>query len=436
MTHASPIGESVISSGALGQLPDVAKRLSLGKRVLAVTDEVVLNIAGEKAMSLWERNGLRVSRRVFKNPVIPDERALGEVLVAADNTVDFLVSLGGGSVTDITRYVATRLNKPYIPMPTAISMDGFFTNIALLIIGGMKTTIDTDSPAAVIADMDVISHAPARMNAAGFGEMASKFTSMADWYAASLINGELYCDEVERLMMEAVDQSMGSSKGLAAGDPEALLNLTDALYKSGVAMYWCGSARPAAGGEHHLTHFWVMRHNERGVAPNMHGHEVGVGAVLILDLWERMLAIDEKTFDVEAALKKMPSREEWTQTVKTAYRAAAPEAFKAQKNKSFDRGVRRREILRILDALPKLRSKFGGFLPGHQQLARMLKEAGAPYLPSQLHVRRDELIDSIRYAKEVRSKYTSLWVADALGILDDVSVAIADDAEALKKTLS
>ena len=50
-------------------------------------------------------------------------------------------------------------------------------------------------------------------------------------------------------------------------------------------MYWYGSARTGAGAEHHLTHYWVMRHNARGEKPNLHGAEAGVGSVLVCDLW-------------------------------------------------------------------------------------------------------------------------------------------------------
>ncbi len=105
------------------------------------------------------------------------------------------------------------------------------------------------------------------MNAAGLGEMAAKLTAISDWYAAHLIKGEHYCAEIENLMKEAIDQAFATSEGVSKGDPKALLSLTDALYKSAVDMNWYGSARTGAGAEHHLTHYWVMRHAARGQSP-------------------------------------------------------------------------------------------------------------------------------------------------------------------------
>lgn len=434
-THASTIQRALIEKGALAGLPGMIKDLSYGTRVLVVTDQIVYGLIGEKVKNLWEEEGLQLSWHIFKTPMLPDEKAIGEVFVAAGEGIDTFIALGGGSVCDVTRYVAFRLGIPLIPIPTAITHDGFFTDLSLLLIGGMKTTLTCMPPSAFLADIDVISGAPVRMNAAGLGEMASKYTALADWYAASLVNGEWFCDGIFDLMREAIDQAFAASDGVGKGDIDALLSLTDALYKSAVDMSWYGSARTGAGAEHHLTHYWVMRHAVRGEKPNMHGEEVGVGAVVIIDMWERMLAIDEKNFDVDAAVDKMMDKEQWTEHVKLGYGEAAPEAFKAQKNKNFSREDRRAEIVRILEALPLLREKLS-YLPNYKEFALKLKNAGAPYLPSQLHVTREELIDSIVYAKEVRSKYTSLWIADALGLLPEFSVALADDIEELEKELA
>ncbi|MGI6150765.1 MAG: iron-containing alcohol dehydrogenase [Christensenellales bacterium] len=379
-THCSRIGEALIGEGTLKRMPELLNRLGIGNNILVVTDEVLYGLIGEKAKALWEAGGLSPMFFIFPCPVLPDETAIGKVLVAADEKVDALVALGGGSVTDVVRYVAHRIKKPHIPVPTAMSHDGFFTDMALLLIGGMKTTLICEPPAAFLADMDIIKKAPVRMNAAGLGEMASKLTAVADWYAAHLIRGEHFCEEVENLMREAIDQAFATSEGVKSGDPTALLSLTDALYKSAVDMSWYGSARTGAGAEHHLTHYWVMRHAMRNERPNMHGEEVGVAAVLVIDMWNRILSIDEGTFDIEKAVQAMPSKDEWVQMVEKGYGPSAPEAFKAQKNKSFDPNERREEIRRILDSLPALRKKLS-FLPDYKDLARRLKKPAHPLFP-------------------------------------------------------
>ena len=48
----------------------------------------------------------------------------------------------------------------------------------------------------------------------------------------------------------------------------------------------------------------------------------------------------------------------------------------------------------------------------------MLKSAGAPATPEEIGITVQDAVDSIRMAKEVRSKYTILGVLDDLGLLD------------------
>ena len=96
MTHSSPIGMTVIREGALEALPEVLEHLELGKNILVVTDSMVYDIIGWSAIEQWEKAGLNIKKHVFPLPLIPDERALGIVMVAATKEIDAIVCLGGG----------------------------------------------------------------------------------------------------------------------------------------------------------------------------------------------------------------------------------------------------------------------------------------------------------------------------------------------------
>ena len=55
------------------------------------------------------------------------------------------------------------------------------------------------------------------------------------------------------------------------GEKKAIENLTDALYKSAVAMAWYDSSPCGSGAEHQLNHFWIKCQDEKGVPQSMHG---------------------------------------------------------------------------------------------------------------------------------------------------------------------
>ena len=59
--------------------------------------------------------------------------------------------------------------------------------MAVLLRNGVKRTVPSRWPDALIVDLEVIADAPPDMNQAGFGELCSMFTAPADWHLATAI---------------------------------------------------------------------------------------------------------------------------------------------------------------------------------------------------------------------------------------------------------
>lgn len=107
-------------------------------------------------------------------------------------------------MTDVVRYVATRLKLECVSIPSAMTMDGFFTNMSIIIVDGLQVTYYLNYPSLILADSDIIAKAPSVMNAAGVGEVISKISAGMDWYAGKLIKDIYYCDRVEAMMGECI----------------------------------------------------------------------------------------------------------------------------------------------------------------------------------------------------------------------------------------
>ena len=69
----------------------------------------------------------------------------------------------------------------------------------------------------------------------------------------------------------------------------------EALVVTGIAMYYVGNSRPASGCEHHLSHFWEMRFLMEGRKPVLHGTKVGVGMIIVTQMYH-MLAQERWIF--------------------------------------------------------------------------------------------------------------------------------------------
>jgi|GEM_PF-1010894 len=428
-THVMPVGEVSIGAGIAKSLPSHVARLHLGKKGLLITDEVIFNSLGQDIYEAWLAQGLEISCFVLKGRILPNEDAVGRVVCNVPFGTDYLVSIGGGTVTDIVRYVATRLQIPGVSIPSAMTMDGFFTNMSVIIINGLQNTYYLDYPALILADTEIIAKAPSFMNAAGAGEVISKISAAMDWYAANQIKDIYYCDAVADMMGQCIQEGScdATIEGIPSGIPSAVQSLTDALYKSAVGMAWYGSSPCGSGAEHQLNHFWIMCQDNKKIRQSMHGQAVGVGAVVNLMIWEEIMKLDFSHFDIDGALDRMISREEWSAAIQRVYGEGAEDILKLQKtNHSFDRNTRRLELVRILERIEALRNKLSS-LPTAEALSRKLETAGGPNRPQQLNIDRQELIDSICYAKEMRTgRYNSLWMIESLGIQEKVANAVAE----------
>ncbi|MEG1431951.1 iron-containing alcohol dehydrogenase [Eubacterium sp.] len=421
--HTMPVGKVVIGPEVARTLPAQLEALSLTGKGFLVTDAVVHEVLGEALLTRWRAAGAAVSTYILPGGSRADEAAIGNILCHMPTDTGFLISLGGGMVTDAVRYVASRMKLPCVAIPSAMTMDGFFTNMSVIIIDELQKTHYLDYPDLILADTSIIAGAPSQMNAAGMGEVVSKISAAMDWYSGKLVKDLYYCEAVEAMMADCIRKgaSRETAEGIVVGDPEAVSSLTDALYRSAVAMAWYGSSPCGSGAEHQLNHYWVMCQENRGLPQSMHGQMVGVGAVVNLKLWQYILALDEETFDTQKALDNLWEEREWQEGIRRTYGAGAEEIFDVQRdNHSFDPVIRQREIHRILEALPALREKFTA-LPNADIIAQWLSVAGAPRMPKELGITEEELIDSLYYAKESRAgRYNALWVIEALGCLPEV----------------
>jgi glycerol-1-phosphate dehydrogenase [NAD(P)+] len=100
------------------------------------------------------------------------------------------VAVGSGTINDLTKLAAHRLNRPYMVVATAASMDGYTAYGASITHQGSKQTFDCPAPRAVLADLEVIARAPGGMNASGYADLLAKNVAGADWILADAMGVE------------------------------------------------------------------------------------------------------------------------------------------------------------------------------------------------------------------------------------------------------
>lgn len=428
-THSTVLEGVTVGAGAMNTLPDYVEKYHF-KNLYLACDEITYGIAGEKVMDILKKAGIKAKVHVFTGGrFIPDEKALGELMIDADKDCDLVVAVGTGSINDMCRFFSYQMGVPYAIVATAAPMDGFASSGAALIINSMKVTIPAQTPLFIIGDTDVLCGAPPRMVAAGLGDLLGKFTCLNDWRISKVVNNEYYCDTIVNLVNDCINNVLSNADNVASRDPQVIGDIMEGLVLTGVAMSFIGNSRPAAGCEHHMCHFWETLELQEGKIPVLHGTKVAVGTVMILKMTE---FLREKRPDFEAAREKAKAYDQaaWEKKIQEIYGASASSVIalehESKKNETEGRLARIDAIEANWDEIVRLMNEY---MPTAERMMEILKSLEAPCLPAQIGFDSERLYNALVYAKETRARYSMLSMMADLGVTEELAQRVVDFAE-------
>lgn len=417
--HYAPLKDVSIGKNALEDLPRIAKKQGY-RSLYLICDPITYGIAGKRCLELLAKADLTASAITLHHTGF-NEATLGELVINMPDTCDLCVAVGTGAINDMTRYFSFRMHRPFFTVATAAPMDGFASSLAVLNINELKTSIEAQTPSAIIGDTEILKGAPSRMIAAGLGDLLGKSTCLCDWKLAKVINGEHYCGHIAELVEQCVEDVLKVADKAVARDPETLGRIMEGLVLTGVAMSLYGNSRPASGCEHHMSHYWEMMFEQAGQKPVPHGTQVGVGTVLVLKLVEalRKKPVD---FDRARAAARAYDPAKWEVDIRRAYGPAAEGVIameaKARKNETTARLAR----INAMEAQWAEIDELLMALPAPETVMALLRSLGSPCLPAEIGVEGSLLRNTLLYCKEVRTRYTilqMLWDLDLLESLAD-----------------
>ena len=288
--HSVGIQRILVGPGVAAHAAAFVAGQCVGKPVLVVSDNNTFAAQGRVVLEALGAAGVEALSWSYQTTgfLVPDERAVGELLLATPPNAGLIVAVGSGTLNDLSRIISARTGIPYLVVCTAPSVDGYTSTVSPLIIGGQKTTLEAVYPRAIFADPEVLRSAPPLLLQAGFGDLLGKVTALSDWEFSRRLNGEYHCATIEAMVRRALDATIAGAPGVAARDPEAVTALFDALVLSGLAMGMVGNSRPASGAEHHLSHYWEMDALKNHEPHALHGNAVGSATVAVARTYELM----------------------------------------------------------------------------------------------------------------------------------------------------
>ena len=366
--HELETKKVVVEYGAINNFERYMADVGLaGKKRAVIYDTVIYKLTEGKHIAadqeiVLEANGLRAEDTVIE-----------EMMKKLDKP-EVIVAYGAGTIMDFGRYPAYKLGIPFVAVPTLASSDGFTANICSAILNGQKKSTPMCAPVLVVADLDIIKGAPARLVASGINDILSKYISLLDWKVSHLVAGEYYCPMVADLAQEALDIMRKAADEYAAtgvADHEAM---TMAQMKSGLTMQLLNHSRAASGAEHLMAHLVEMQPPRFESAEGIHGECVGVGTFACIKEYHRLASLPTPKAKPFEPLSEQWIREKFGDRL-------APGIIKENENDvlaTFD-------PQNIVDHWDEIRAMINE-LPSVEEAEALYKGCNAKYLPEHIGI--------------------------------------------------
>lgn len=326
----APLGMKRIEIGpeALYLLPETVSELSRGDHesphIVLVTDATPMWRDGKDLKEEAERllaGRFEVERAVIgagHDGLHADEEALNEAEAVVDNA-DCVAVVGSGTITDICKVATHRAGGvPLVVVQTAASVDGYSDDVSVVLKSGVKRTIPSRWPDALLVDLPTVAQAPTAMTTAGFGDAISLYTAPADCYLASILGlDHSYHPAPIEMMMGHGREVTDAAAGVGRQEPEAMERLVRLLVVRGIASGVSGSTAILSGAEHLVSHMIDMHASQQDLPLGVHGAQVGVATVPVAAAWDVLFdELDPSKVDIDSCF---PEPEEMESAVREAF---------------------------------------------------------------------------------------------------------------------
>lgn len=456
------IGPMLFESDALHKLPSVLRRIGAdpAQPLQLITDSTPMRRGKDSLKPLVRRvlqkEGWKPETTVLKPDSSGHVRADQERISAVETRLRpkaAVISIGSGTVTDIAKHACHNFEKKngcrlaYAAYPTANSVGAYTSNVAAVYVNGVKRSLDSRLPDAVVYDLETLRDAPYAMTVAGAGEMLVCFTSFPDWLIAHRLGMDSSYTEFQHTLIEPFRAVFISNPaGLRERTLEAMAVEAKFMAVAALGGSLIHASTHLSGYEHVMSHLIDQQSELSGRPPALHGTQVVLASMLVSEAYRLFLAAFnpadvrfDRCYPVESDMKK---RIEAAFAVLDPSGRTAAECWGEYRVK-LERWHSNRQVFRgFLENWQEIRGGIERFLRPPEHIASILVELGSPLSFDELDPPVDEALVKFAFlnAPLIRRRAT---LGDLLVFLDWDRVALWENvwrgtkavAEAARKTL-
>ena len=405
-----PFDTIIIDEDLTGREADLVQPLKLGDVITVVADH-----------NTWEAMGRRVKQQLAKIATVrelilpPDIHCDAPTIAnitAQTSGSHGLVAVGSGVLSDSVKFASFQDGRPYCTFGTAASMNGYAASTASVTLSsGLKTSLPAHAPRGIFLDLKVSASAPSWLSAAGLGDSLCRPTAQVDWWLSHRLFGTHYSGTPYALQQGEEAPMLAAAAGLATGSIEANGILQRVLTLCGLGVCFTNVSNHGSMGEHSISH-WIDMFAGAAHPGTTHGTQVGVASLSMARLQHRLLSLKNPpqiraTIIDEAGMMRRYGPE------------IGPTCIADSKKKALDAAGATAFNRRIADLWPVLREELQAFTLPVDVMERALKAAGGPTTATEMGLDVTIYRNALRYAREIRNRYSFLDLADDAGLLED-----------------
>lgn len=389
---------------------DVLAPLQLGRRLAVVSD-----------VNTHEAMGRRVARHLkalgtIEELVLPGNTHCDEPTIAMvqekTRHADAVVAVGSGALSDTCKFATFKDGRKYATFGTAASMNGYAASTAsVTLANGYKTSLPAHAPRGIFLDLKVSASAPYWLSAAGLGDSLCRPTAQVEWWASHRLFGTFYSGVPYTLIGGDEGKMIESAAGLCNNEIAANGHLHRVLTLCGLGVCFTGVSHHGSMGEHQVSH-WIDMFAGAAHPGTTHGQQVGVASLAIARLHHELLALDTPPLIRATHIEEREFIARYGEDIGRMCYAEA-------KKKSFDRAGAEAFNRKLADLWPQLREELKPMLMDPAKMKATIAAAGGPTTATELGLDRRLWRNAMKFARDVRNRWSFLDLADDAGLLDD-----------------
>jgi len=278
-----------LQNGLIKKIPYILQKFNLKLHdIILVTDENIWNHNSQ----FFEENFVKKfgDFLILKNPQA-DENSVNKIIYKSQN-YRFILAFGSGTINDLCKYSAKKLNINYAIITSALSMNGYVSKNASITVKKHKKTLEAKLPIAVFSDYKILQNAPANLNKAGLADVLCFYSCYFDLAINEQIFLNKNCDYAIKMQLKIIKKFEQNLANLKFNDRNFLKFLHKMIINSGWAMTCAKSSSVASQSEHLLAHLLQMQHSF--FKNELHGELVAKTTIECLKLQEIFLEYFEK----------------------------------------------------------------------------------------------------------------------------------------------